>query len=502
METNPRLTFSNYFGINKKTLDKEGLFNVSLISDLPLFIDPFHLFYSDDEEYQRLHEEIIKYLVFLREQSIENQGKEPTKGVIDAYYKFPEISQNWLGFTFLGNKGHGLGRKFALALNQNFFNLFRDFGIKTEARHFEKLALVAKKVGRDTISDFTTNLIVGFLAKKTEDFASKYIDPAKTQKFTIKKSSFDYSKKVWVPKTFMLPTCNGDYVLLTPKDLLTKNNTWINKKDFVDNFSEIPLATPDNALREQLSSYFNKKLDEYAERTIDRKTNKEVLSITEKTRTKASWATADAFPETIDIYIMWKERHGNEAQEKSWKLVTETESFLENQFNNFAKIVDINREKPNSYKEAYERAIYFKFCIEKKDVYINCYNDDGTPASEDWIQRMFWLCWYGTKSILNRDPNNGLGKPDFSASQGRGDNTLIEFKLAKSSSLESNLENQLKKYKETNEAKEGIWVIIFFTSAEHQKVLEILKEHNLENDKNYILVDARKDNKIPASKIK
>ena len=502
METNPRLTFSNYFGIDKKILDKEGLFNVSLISDLPLFIDPFHLFYSDNEEYQKLHEEIIKYLVFLREQSIENQGKEPTKGVIDAYYKFPEISQNWLGFTFLGNKGHGLGRKFALALNQNFFNLFRDFGIKTEARHFEKLALVAKKVGRDTISDFTTNLIVGFLAKRTEAFALEYIDQTKTQKFTIKKSSFDYSKKAWIPKTFTLPACNGDYILLTPKDLLTKNDTWINKKDFVDNFSEIPLATPDHALREQLSNYFNKKLDEYAERIIDRKTNKEVLSITKKTRAKASWATVDAFPVTIDIYIMLKERHGNEAQEKSKKLVTETENFLENQFHNFAEKVWSNGKKPTSYEEAYSRSIYYKECIELKDCYLNLYDNNGNPVDEDWIQRMFWLVWYGAESDVNRDSNNGLGKPDFAVSQGRKDKTLVEFKLAKSSSLEKNLQNQLKKYKETNKAKEGIWVIIFFTSAEQQKVLEILKRYNLENDKNYILVDARKDNKIPASKIK
>jgi len=39
------------------------------MSDLPLFIDPFLLFNSSNPAYQLLHENIIKYLEFLRDQS-------------------------------------------------------------------------------------------------------------------------------------------------------------------------------------------------------------------------------------------------------------------------------------------------------------------------------------------------------------------------------------------------------------------------------------------------
>ncbi|MEK6839335.1 MAG: hypothetical protein AABX72_00165 [Nanoarchaeota archaeon] len=115
---------------------------------------------------------------------------------------------------------------------------------------------------------------------------------------------------------------------------------------------------------------------------------------------------------------------------------------------------------------------------------------------------MFWLVWYGSESDLNREPKNGLGEPDFTASQGRKDKTVIEFKLARSSSLEKNILNQVEKYKEVNKTNQGIWVIIFFTYKEYQKVLGILKKNNLEGNKNYILVDARRDNKISPSKIK
>src|SRR4051812_48379404 len=102
MAISKRLNFSTFFGVSKKHLDKGGFFNISLIADLPLFIDPFHLFYSKKKEYQRLHEEMIKYLVFLKNRSVKNGGKLPSKGEIELYYKFPEIKQNWLGFTIMG----------------------------------------------------------------------------------------------------------------------------------------------------------------------------------------------------------------------------------------------------------------------------------------------------------------------------------------------------------------------------------------------------------------
>ena len=64
MKKDPRVAFSEYYKIDKKYLEKSGFFNISLISDIPLFIDPFHLFYSDKKEYGALHDEIIKYLSF------------------------------------------------------------------------------------------------------------------------------------------------------------------------------------------------------------------------------------------------------------------------------------------------------------------------------------------------------------------------------------------------------------------------------------------------------
>jgi hypothetical protein len=418
-----KLKFNQYFGVKKKDLDKAGLFNISLVSDVPLFIDPFHLFYSKKKKYRELHDYIIQYLIFLKDNSVSFSGQKLPKRIIDSYYRFPEVEQNWLGFSFIGNKGRGLGPKFANALNSNFVELFNDFGSGKQANHLEKITLIADRVGKDTVSDFTTNLVLDYLATETEKFTKKHIDKKNTREFTIKRAEFDFDNHVWKPKKYVLPNFNGDYVFLTPKDLLTKENIWINRDDLVKDFENIPAAIPDSALRQQLSAYFNQKLKEYEKTRLNKKTKKPEGYHTQETRKKAVLDTLRQFRQAINVYIKLKEQTGNKAEKISSEYVAGTEAFLENQFTRFAETIDANLTKPISHEEALDRAKYFKECIELHDNYLNLYVGDE-PVSEDWIQRMFWFVWYGAKSDLNRQPSNGLGEPDYAASNGKKDKTL------------------------------------------------------------------------------
>ena len=45
--------FTDFFNINEDVLNQYGAFNISLINDLPLFIDPFLLYASKKEEYKK-----------------------------------------------------------------------------------------------------------------------------------------------------------------------------------------------------------------------------------------------------------------------------------------------------------------------------------------------------------------------------------------------------------------------------------------------------------------
>jgi hypothetical protein len=91
------------------------------------------------------------------------------QGMMEAWYMFSEVKQTWLGFSLDGNAGRGLGAEFAKGLYKGLTSIFRSFGkeIITKGTHMEKLCLISSKVGRDKISDFTTNFAKKFLLEFT-----------------------------------------------------------------------------------------------------------------------------------------------------------------------------------------------------------------------------------------------------------------------------------------------------------------------------------------------
>ncbi|MDX8493235.1 hypothetical protein RFN29_16835 [Mesorhizobium sp. VK22B] len=253
--------FNEYFGVSRDAVDDYGAFNVSIINDLPLFIDPFLLFQSTKPEYKALHAEILAYIIFLREQVI---AARINKDLIAAWFCFSEVRQNWLGFSLVGNGGSGLGLGFARSLSANLADLFANFGQEqiTESSHVEKVCLVQGGVGRDSISDFTTNLIKHFLCEYTQTFARTHIAPEKRKMVWVDKAVFDYQTQSWQRRCYELPwlSRDNDFVLLTPKDILTREENWINRTDMIRDFESIPTAIPDNELRGQVFAYFQTEL--------------------------------------------------------------------------------------------------------------------------------------------------------------------------------------------------------------------------------------------------
>lgn len=484
--------FTDYFKISPTVLDEYGAFNISLITDLPLFVDPFLLFNSKKGEYQRLHEGIVRYLRFLREKS---RQSGLSGGLLKAWYRFPEVKQNWLGFSKKGNAGTGLGGDFASALHDNLHRLFPEFGseIVTKGSHLEKLCLVREGVGRDNISDFTTNLIKQFLCEYTQEFAQTHFGPKMRRDVAVERVSFNYETETWEPRRFELPWVGDDYVLLTPKDILTKDDTWINRADLVNDFREIPTAIDNDALRGQINNYFSNALV--------RRPGKEP---TEKEKSEAARRTLLEFPQLIDYYIRYKEKHGDEAESLSSAKVRLSEELYVAQIKALQQTLESNTKfyevSGSTYDEARTRVEYLKDVIENKGGHRIFYAGGKPIEREHDLHIMYRLVWFGTPSDVTREANDGRGPPDFKVSRGATDKTVVEFKLASNSQLERNLERQVEIYQKAADAKHALKVIIFFSDSELDRAIRILNKLKLNGHRDIFLIDARADNKPSASK--
>lgn len=467
---------------------------MSLINDLPLFIDPFLLFGSKNLEYQKLHDGILKYLIFLKSKS---EAGVTDLSQIRSWYLFSEVKQNWFGYSKIGNGGSGLGEKFGKAMSSSMHIVFDDLGKEkiTQSSHLEKAGLFEIGVGKDNISDFTTNLTKEYLLEYTEKFAKEYINSSFTKIIKVDKVYFDYELERWMPREFTLPFIFNDFVILTPKDILTKDDNWINSHDLRGDFSRICNSIPNNQLRNEILNYFKKRLPKPAK-------NKQN---TQKEITKAVQETIRQYPEIIKWYIKQKEENREGAKNISKQKVQEVETVFVHQIIEFVEKLSEQTnfyaiDAESSYDQAMKRVDFLKQIIENNDGYRLFYIDGKPIKREEDLQIIYRLTWYATDFDVNREVNNGRGPVDYSVSKGAKDKTLVEFKLASNAKLKQNLANQVGVYEKANQTQKSIKVILYFDSTELKKVNKILKELKIESNPGIVLIDAGR--KVSASNVK
>jgi len=494
LQTGINIYFSDFFEVSSETVEQYGAFDIALINDLPMFVDPFLLFNSDNEAYRHLHDEIIRYMRFLRDVSLTTDVPEAH---LWGWFTFPEIKQNWLGFSKKGNKGHGLGLDFAANLSRNLKSVFSNFGDEkvTVGSHLEKLCLIRHGVGRDNVSDFTTNLILNFLASYTQEFAVKHISSKLRKRVAVRKTSFNYVTRTWATKSYELPFINGDYVLLTPRDILTKDDTWISRSNLLYSLEDIAYALPNYVLRAQVNQYLME--------VIPRDTKKK--KATQEEKNEAYGRVIERFPEILDYYIRDKEDHGDEAKSVSEKRVAFIQKLFVDQIRNFvnnylapAEFYKIGRD---THEEAKERLLFLKNVIENKGGHRVFYIDGQPVERESDLHIMFLFTWFGSHSVVSHEVNDGRGPVDFKISRGASDKTLVEFKLAKNPQLERNLQKQIVVYEAASDPTHpSLKAILYFSDEQLKKVNRILDRLKLNNSPHIVLIDARADNKPSGSK--
>lgn len=260
----------------------------------------------------------------------------------------------------------------------------------------------------------------------------------------------------------------------------------------IGKFDLLPDVVDDDQLRAQVSTYLRRQLSR-------RPTAKEVA--------EARARTILQFPELIDCYIRLKEDSGDQAVATSRDKVVDTQQLLRDQVQaaarDLAAKTDLFAKPWTSFDEAMKAVETFKHYVENQDGWRLINRGKGRPfANETEVQGFFGLLLQSSRFDVNREPNNGRGPVDYKISMGL-DKSLIEFKLAKSSSLERNLSNQVAVYEAANKTKNSVMVVICYTASDVAKVQRVSKKLGLDQPdaRPLVVIDARSDNKKSASKV-
>src|SRR5699024_4091234 len=115
--------------------------------------------------------------------------------------------------------------------------------------------------------------------------------------FRVRRVRFNYETEAWEDGLFELPVHGEDYVLLTPVDMLTRDETWISETDLIRRFNQIPEALPNEELRAQVFNYFRRHLS---------------ANPSKQERVQAIRRTVRQYPDLIDYYIRITENTGED----------------------------------------------------------------------------------------------------------------------------------------------------------------------------------------------
>lgn len=217
---NPRL--SDVFGLVIRQ-DEVDFVVPHLNEDLPLCLDPFLLWKSDQASYRELHSAILSFISQVQAQALAGR-------IAQAQMLLSEIrepAELGLGYSEGTKRGSAIGRSLRSAIIQTFREIpqLQDTGLD----HIEVLALLVPKIAEDRLSDITASVLKKWLAEFTRQRCNDLNIP--THRYRL--NGWDSDRLDWCPFDAQLPYNPADEspVLLAPLDLL-RRLPWINYPDY------------------------------------------------------------------------------------------------------------------------------------------------------------------------------------------------------------------------------------------------------------------------------
>ncbi|EPG0327011.1 hypothetical protein ONE56_01650 [Vibrio mytili] len=465
------LLFSKHFGIDEVELEKYGLIDPFLNVDTQLFIDPVLLQKSSSEEisigaYKQFCDHFTNYIRLL---SIsEREGDVAWKGA-RKLLDLREPAQTGLGYGGSSRSGSSRPDEIREVMMRTAKEIV-DLGAK-DPEMVSLMGFFEENVGPDTISDFTTRVIIESLAIVTNNFCVAH-------KIPVEKSDLESGCE--------LPIYDGSSVLLVPKDI-------VRDLPIANDWSDIEVAALQNQeIRERVSRY----LGDIARPTVAQR--KAALR-------DAALGSSSSFKYFLDSVKEYADNYDpNEDALGYYKI----RDILRSDLTQYKQknLPDIHKG-PEELRELVLTTInQFQQHVENGNLWEELWVGDK-PKKERAAQLIYFAiadCFCSANNIdISPEANMGGGPIDFKFSDGYSARVLVEMKRS-NGSVKHGYERQLEIYKEASQTNFGIFVVMDYGDlGQKLKQINEIREKRLkrgEQASDIVVIDATK--KESASKRK
>lgn len=464
---NPTL-FSKYFEIDPGHIEKSGLIDPFLNVDIPLFIDPVLLEKSGinliktaaTEQFRRHFGNFIRLL------SISEQVGDVAWRGAERLLNLEEPPENGLGFGGSGRSGSSRPKDIRSKIMRTSKEIIR-LGCK-DPEMVSLMGFFEDGVGPDTISDFTTRVIMEPLATLTTNFC---------QSVGITTYRNDIVPNIHLPR-YMDARGKERYVVLVPRDI-------VRDLPIANDWNDIELAVLQN---QRIRDRFNALLARIAKPSIADK--KAALR-------EAALASSDSFEEFLGAVKEYAENYDPNADALAYYKLQKI--FAKGTGGFKADIVyDLSKGPDVLQAVALDTVELFKHHVENGNLWEELWVSDK-PKRERAAQLIYYamadaFCKANNVDI-SPEANMGGGPIDFKFSHGYRARVLVELKRS-SGTVKHGYERQLEIYKNAAQTQYGIFVIIDYgdLGKKLEQITEIRRQRLLAGERasEIVVIDATK----------
>ena len=220
--------FSDYYKLGKSQYELDFVDVPINRGDVPLFIDPYVISKRPDLWSFECHNMIVSYFQEIVN-SIRGNREDDTMRLLDGLH---EPNQTRFGLSVGENpRGRGIGRGQARFL---YFALSESTAVRTGfIKDLEECELLIEGIGRDKISDITTNIIRHKLIEYTQEQCDLLGVPVR--RVTGGGAIWDRENKEWKEEYTDLPMCHGKSIILVPRSI-ARRSTELDNAEYYRHF--------------------------------------------------------------------------------------------------------------------------------------------------------------------------------------------------------------------------------------------------------------------------